>query len=195
MAEGSEMSRSMPSETLFAAVMDEAPGAMDRLLEAWLPVVVAWCGRFGGPKVNREDAAHDVLIVVLKNWRRVESPAKFRPWLFSVVRNVTSRHRGWAWIRRWVPGEAPPDVADPYSTLRPEYSDTARWVWEVLDTLPAKQREVVVLCDLEGWTREEVAALLKISSGTVKGRLRLGREKFRRLAHTRGYSPGAAEVG
>lgn len=188
------MSRSMPPEALFAAVMAEEPGAMDRLLDAWLPVVVAWCGRFGGPRVNREDAAHDVLIVVLKNWRRVESPAKFRPWLFSVMRNVTSRHRGWAWLRRWVPGDVP-DAADPYSTLRPEYSDTARWVWEILDTLPKKQREVVVLCDLEGWTREEVGEMLEISSGTVKGRLRLGREKFRRLAQQRGYNPGAAGVG
>lgn len=194
MAEGSEMSRSMPSEALFASVMDEVPGAMDRLLEAWLPVVIAWCGRFGGPRVNREDAAHDVLIVVIKNWRRVESPAKFRPWLFSVMRNVTSRHRSWAWVRRWVPGDLP-EQADPYSTLRTEYSDTSRWVWEVLDNLPAKQREVVLLCDLEGWTREEVATLLGISSGTVKGRLRLGREKFRRIAHARGHSPGEAGVG
>lgn len=188
------MSRSMPPEALFEAVMAEEPGAMDRLLDAWLPVVVAWCGRFGGPRVNREDAAHDVLIVVLKNWRRVDGPAKFRPWLFSVMRNVTSRHRNWAWLRRWVPGDVP-DKADPYSTLRPEYSDTARWVWEILDTLPSKQREVVVLCDLEGWTREEVGEMLGVSSGTIKGRLRLGREKFRRLAQQRGYNPGTAGVG
>ena len=194
MTEGSEMSHTLPSETLFAAVIDGEPGSMDRLLEAWLPVVIAWCGRFGGPKVNREDAAHDVLIVVIKNWRRVERPSKFRPWLFSVMRNVVSRHRSWAWVRRWLPGEMP-ESADPYSTLRPEFSDTARWVWDVLDTLPSEQREVVMLCDLEGWTREEVAELLGVPSGTIKGRLRLGREKFRRTAHARGYSPSAAGVG
>lgn len=194
MTEGSEMSNGLPPEALFSAVMNGEHRAMDRLLEAWLPIVVAWCGRFGGPKVNREDAAHDVMIVVIKNWRRVEGPSKFRPWLFSVMRNVVSRHRSWAWVRRWIPGDMP-DAADPYSTLRPEFSDTARWVWDVLDTLPAPQREVVVLCDLEGWTREEVAELLNISSGTIKGRLRLGREKFRRTAHARGHSPSAAGVG
>ena len=74
-------------------------------------------------------------------------------------------------------------------------SDTARWVWEILDELPLAQREVLVLCDLEGRTREEVAELLGVSSGTIKGRLRLGREKFRRMARSRGDIRTEAEVG
>lgn len=74
-------------------------------------------------------------------------------------------------------------------------SDTARWVWEILDALPLAQREVLILCDLEGRTREEAADLLGVSSGTIKGRMRLGREKFRRMARSRGDIRTAAEVG
>ena len=185
---------SNPPQELFAAVQDGEPGAMNRLIQAWLPVVVAWAGRLGGPKINREDAAHDIFIVVMRRHHTVDGPHKFPAWLYSVTRNVTSRHRRRAWLRRWVPGEVVEPV-DPHSTRRPEYSDTARWVWEILESLPASQREVLVLCDLEGRTREEVAELLGISSGTVKGRLRLGREKFRRLAQSRGYVARTAGVG
>lgn len=183
-----------PPAALFAAVQSDAPGALDQLIRAWLPVVVAWAGRLGGPRVNREDIAHDVFLVVLRSHPKVESPEKFPAWLYSVTRNITSRHQRRAWLRRWVPGlEIEP--VDPRSTRRPEYSDTARWVWEVLEALPDAQREVVVLCDLEGRTREEVAELLGVSPGTIKGRLRLGREKFRRVAHSRGYAADTAGVG
>lgn len=183
-----------PPQSLFAAVEQGEVGALDRLIAAWLPVVIAWCGRLGGHRINREDAAHDVMIVVINRHQKVDGPAKFPAWLFSVTRNVTSRHRRRAWLRRWVPGE-PPEPVDPISTRRPEFSDTARWVWEVLDALPTDQRDALILCDLEGRTREEAAELLNVPVGTVKGRLRLGRARFRRLAHSRGYVTSTAGVG
>ncbi|MDG1479849.1 MAG: sigma-70 family RNA polymerase sigma factor [Myxococcota bacterium] len=185
---------SLPPTTLFAALQRGEPRALDRLIEAWLPVTVAWCGRLGGARLNREDVASDVFMVVMNRHHKVTVPEKFPSWLYSVCRNLVRRHQRKAWLRRWVPGEVP-DTADPVSTARVEMSDTARWVWEVLDELPLTQREVLILCDLEGRTREEAAELLGVSSGTIKGRMRLGREKFRRLARSRGDIREAAEVG
>ncbi|MEL6347309.1 MAG: sigma-70 family RNA polymerase sigma factor [Myxococcota bacterium] len=183
-----------PPLSLFEAVERGEAGAMNQLIAAWLPMVIAWCGRLGGPKINREDAAHDVMIVVIKRHQKVDGASKFPAWLFSVTRNIISRHRRKAWLRRWVPGDVP-DAADPISTRRPEFSDTARWVWEVLEELPDAQREALILCDLEGRTREEAAELLAVPVGTVKGRLRLGRKRFRKLAHVRGYVTSSVEVG
>ena len=45
-----------------------------------------------------------------------------------------------------------------------------------LNQLPAKYRVPVVLCDLEGRSRKEVAGLLKIPEGTLSSRLAKGRE-------------------
>ena len=178
------MSRS-PPPSLFAALQRDEPGALDRLIEAWLPTVVAWCGRLGGPAIHREDTAHEVFIVVMRRHHTVTSPLKFPSWLFAVCRNITRRHQRRAWLRRWVPGDVP-DEADPRSTTRVETSETSRWVWEILAALPRAQREALVLCDLEEWTREEAAELLGVSVGTLKSRVRIGRERFRRLAQSRG---------
>jgi len=55
-------------------------------------------------------------------------------------------------------------------------------VQELLEHLPAAQREALILCDLEERTAAEAAELVGVSVGTIKSRLRLGRKRFRRLA-------------
>jgi RNA polymerase sigma-70 factor (ECF subfamily) len=50
----------------------------------------------------------------------------------------------------------------------------------ILNGLPEPQRVVFVLFELEEMSGEDIAALLDISVGTVRSRLRLARERFRR---------------
>jgi RNA polymerase sigma-70 factor (ECF subfamily) len=65
-------------------------------------------------------------------------------------------------------------------------------VREALARLPEAQREVLVLCEMEGRTDEEAAALLGIPSGTAKSRLRLARARFQVVAQRMGLDE---EVG
>ena len=46
--------------------------------------------------------------------------------------------------------------------------------------LPADQRLAVVMCDMQGFAYEEIAAAMRTSVGTVKSRIARGREKLRR---------------
>ncbi len=50
-----------------------------------------------------------------------------------------------------------------------------------LDTLPERQRQVVVLRDLEGLSTPEVAAVLDLSEGNVRVLLHRGRMRLREL--------------
>ncbi len=54
-----------------------------------------------------------------------------------------------------------------------------------LETLSAAQREVLVLCDLEGHTQAEVAVLIGVPLGTVKSRLLRARSRFRAVIERR----------
>src|SRR5262249_54482820 len=58
--------------------------------------------------------------------------------------------------------------------------------------LPARYRAPLVLCYLEGRTRDETAGLLGWSAGSVKGRLERGRELLRQRLLRRGLTLGAA---
>src|SRR5438045_3213638 len=59
---------------------------------------------------------------------------------------------------------------------------------EVLGSLPAKYRAVVLLCDLEGKTRKEAAAQLGVPQGTVAGRLARARALLARRLAGRGVA-------
>jgi RNA polymerase sigma-70 factor (ECF subfamily) len=158
----------------------EAPGALDRLCDAWLPVVLGWACRLGGPRIDAEDAAHDVFLVVFRRLHELEKPEAFAAWLYGITRRVIAAHRRRAWLRRWLPG-AVPDVAETRAdpARRAEQSDVAGQVWDALEALPAHHREVLVLCDLEERADSEVAEMLGVAKGTVKSRLRRARLALR----------------
>jgi RNA polymerase sigma-70 factor (ECF subfamily) len=152
---------------------------MDALLTEWLPVVLGWAARLSGPRVDAEDVAHDVFVVVLTRYAELRDPARLPAWLFGITRRVIAAHRRKAWVRYWTGGQVP-DVEDraPRPDERYQTSETARRVVAILERLPAKQREVLVLVDLEERSMPEVASLLEVPVGTVASRLRLARARF-----------------
>ncbi len=159
--------------------------AWESLIRAWLPQVHGWCARLGGPRVDPHDAVQDVFVVLHTRLHALQDPERFASWTFTVTRRVLYRHRSRAWLRRWLPGPLPM-IGD--HRQRPDRacqrSELARQVQQVLERLPASQREVLVLCDVEGRTSLEAAQLTGIPHGTARSRLRLGRARFRREAES-----------
>jgi RNA polymerase sigma-70 factor, ECF subfamily len=172
----------MTDPNLVRLAIDDAPGALDRLCDEWLPIVLGWTTRLAGPRVDPEDAAHDVFIVVFRRLPELNRPEAFGAWLYGITRRVISAHRRRAWLRRWLPGgvpELPSGLPDP--SRHAEQGDVADRVWAALDELPLHHREVLVLCDLEERADSEVAEMLGIPKGTVKSRLRRARLALRQL--------------
>lgn len=173
----------------------EVPGALDRLCDRWLPTVLGWTLRLGGPKIDAEDAAHDVFLVLFRRLGSLEDPSAFSSWLFGITRRVVAGHRRRAWVRRWLPG-AVPEREDP--SLDPSaqavQSDIADQVWVAIEALPSHQREVLVLCDLEERSDSEVAEMLGIPKNTVKSRLRRARAALRGHVGSLAIDLSAAEA-
>jgi RNA polymerase sigma-70 factor (ECF subfamily) len=57
--------------------------------------------------------------------------------------------------------------------------DDARQVREALHGLPDEQRRVIELAYFGGFTHSQIAEMLGLPPGTVKGRMRLGLAKMR----------------
>jgi RNA polymerase sigma-70 factor, ECF subfamily len=194
------VSRALPDPALARAALADEPGAVDHLARAWLPHVHAWCHRLGGPRVDGQDAAHEALIAMCRNLKRAQSAEVFPSWLFGVCRRVVANHRRLAWFRRWAPSPAAEPAHPGWSPERTtEARQAADLVWKALDRLSAEQREVLVLCELEERSGPEAAELLGVPLGTVKSRLRLAREGFRKQIEASGQTVEiesiAAEVG
>lgn len=174
-----------------AALHDHRAG-IDALVASWLPVVVGWCTRLGGPKVDPEDAAHDVLMVTVQRLDRVYDASRFPSWLFGITRRTLAKHRRRAFIRRWVPGLVvdSPDPADGPARLY-AVSEASSHVQEILAGMSVEDREVLVLALLEDRPDSEVAEILELPAGTMKSRLRRARERFLKIALAQGLSPVA----
>jgi RNA polymerase sigma-70 factor, ECF subfamily len=67
--------------------------------------------------------------------------------------------------------------------------DDARFVRAALDTLPPDQRRVVELAYFSGYTHTEIADVVGVPLGTVKGRMRLGLSKLRTELEDEGVTP------
>lgn len=181
-----------PATLDWSAVQAGDPAALEVLFAEWLPVILQWCRRLGGPRVDADHAAQDVALVVLSKLHTVHGPEVLPSWLFGVTRRVLAQHRRRAWVKRWIPGV---DVDRTLASSNPE-ADLGRQellsaVRDAVDALPASLREVVVLCDLERRPQAEVAEIVGLPLGTVKSRLRRARGILARILEARGLAPGA----
>lgn len=169
--------------------------ALDHLMRISLQPVLDWCIRLGGPQVDPDDLAHDVLILVLRKLPTLRAPDRYAPWLFMITRREVIRSRRRASVRRFLPlfdREQQDSAPGPCSQI--ELSETSRQVFGLLDRLPEAQRAALVLCDVEGRSAAEAATLLGVPPGTVKSRLRLGRQRFLALAQRDGLARELGEV-
>jgi RNA polymerase sigma-70 factor (ECF subfamily) len=138
-----------------------------------------------GPHVD--DLLQETFIVAYRKRAAFDGRAAVRTWLYAIAARLAMRHRRGAgrWLRAiGLFADEPERVShDPADEL--ERARAAAAVREVLDLLPFKQREVVVLYELEGLDGAEIAELAGIPINTVWTRLHHGRKKFEELMRKR----------
>jgi RNA polymerase sigma-70 factor (ECF subfamily) len=134
-----------------------------------------------GRHEDAEDAAQESFLVALQRLEECRSPERFGGWLMTIVRN-RSRNL----IRREVlrDSDQVPQAAShrgPTPDRVTERVELREQLEEALARLPAVQREIVLLHDLEGWKHREIAERLELPSGTVRSHLHFARKALRAL--------------
>jgi len=162
---------------LYLACRSADPLAWRRLYRQYAGRVFRWAVLKGLGPADAEDAAQEILAIACKRFAQCSAAAAFDAWLYQITRKVVANARRRVWWRRVLPMEQPPEPA----FVEGPGVEVEMAVRACLARLPADQAEVLLLFDVEGFSREEVADLIGRPPGTVASRLRLGREAFRRL--------------
>ena len=131
--------------------------------------------RLGVPRADVEDLAQEVFMVVHRRIDAFDTDRRIEPWLFGIAKHVARDERRLARHRH----EAPGDGANPASVPADDGAGDAHVLHRALAALPDELREVVIACDLTELTVAEAVIALEMPEGTVKARLRRGRERLR----------------
>jgi RNA polymerase sigma-70 factor (ECF subfamily) len=152
---------------------------------------------------DAEDLVQDTIVKAFRFFDSYEKGTNAKAWLFRILKN--------SYINNYRKKSKKPsqvdydEVSTFYETIRAERTDTSDLedrmfrelidddISNALDELPEDFRTVVLLCDIEGFTYEEISNMLDVPIGTIRSRLHRGRNLLKsqlmEYAKQRGYQP------
>ncbi len=185
MAVRREKAERLADEELMPLVGRKDPEAFEVLYDRHGGAAYSLAYRIVGDRAAAEDVTQEAFISVWRSGARFDAArGSVRSWLLSVVRN-----RAIDFLRSRA-AKAPKLDFDDESALeqRPAEErteeealrrETAAELRGALGKLPDPQAKVIELAYFGGFSHSEIARILGLPMGTVKGRMRLGLEKIR----------------
>jgi RNA polymerase sigma-70 factor, ECF subfamily len=151
---------------------------------------------------DADDLLQETYLKAYRFFDKFEKGTNCKAWLFRIMKN--------SFINMYRKSSKEPDKVDYdeieefYHTIRAESADANDLqeqlfsnlldddVTRALEQLPEEFRTVVILCDIEGFTYEEIADFVECPIGTVRSRLHRGRKMLRanlyEYARSHGYA-------
>jgi RNA polymerase sigma-70 factor (ECF subfamily) len=138
---------------------------------------------------DAEDLVQETYLKAYRFFNSFERGTNCKAWLFKILKNnyINSFRKN-----SKEPGKVDYDlIKDFYHSIKDTRTDTSEAdsdyfhtllheeVYLALQSLPEEFREVIQLCDIEGFTYEEIANMVESPIGTVRSRLYRGRKLLR----------------
>ena len=167
-----------------ARVQDGDARAFETIFDRHADVAFSLAYRMCGRRGMAEDVVQEAFLSMWRSGARYDrTRGSVRSWVLGVVHN-----RAIDMFRRDVV-RAGKDISDDDAVQRltsgesteheVQRRDDATQVRVALAELPSEQRQVIELAYFGGFSHSQIAEMLKLPAGTVKGRMRLGLTKLR----------------
>lgn len=145
---------------------------------------------------DAEDLVQDTIVKAFRFFSSYEKGTNAKAWLFRILKN--SYINGYR-KRANTPQQVNYDeIAIFYETIRAEHTESSDLEYNMfrrmmdddlsraLKSIPEDFRNVVLLCDVDGFTYEEISNMLDVPIGTIRSRLHRGRNLLK--AHLADYA-------
>ncbi len=153
------------------------PGAFELLLDRLGGPVWALICRSGVRGPDRDDVYQEVFVRVHRAAATFQPDRPLKPWVLAIAVNAARSWHRQRQVRQLLHLAEPPErpARDPSSQQVVEGREAAHWLDARVDALPPAQREVLLLCSVEGMSMKEAADALELPVNTVKTHLRRAR--------------------
>ena len=171
----------MDEQELIRRVQDGDEEAFGQIMGLYKDKIVNYLYQFSGDYQKAVELAQETFLRVYFKAGKYRPIAPLSSWIYTIASNLAKtdcrRSRKMATVSL-------EDIPNNYSSGT-YYEDPAdpglvRNLREALDELHPRYRVPVVLKDMEGFSQEEIARIIKRPVGTVKARISRGREQLRR---------------
>jgi len=167
--------------------------AIDSVVDRYSKPLFAFIVRMTGEREAAEDVFQETWIRVVRNIGSFRGESKFSTWLFQIALNLCRNLARQAARRTYVAieeagtlsVEAEAEESDPFK---------ARRIRKLVDSLPEKMREVIVLRFYHEKTDQEIVEITGLPAGTVKSRIFRGIKVLREKIETTGLATPGVEV-
>ena len=127
---------------------------------------------------QNEDLEQEVYVRVYKNSDKYAATGSFKSWICTIARNISKDYLKSATYRHEKPADEEDDykmnsIQDRKANPENEFLSKMRKkrIIEAINNLKPKFKEVIILCEIEGLSYEEMAKKLDVPLGTIKSRL------------------------
>ncbi len=123
-----------------------------------------------------EDILQNVFIKILENIDSLKDMSKMKSWMYRIARNAIIDY-----YRAGKPNDSTSVVHETESAEKAgnENEIVISWLLPVIDSLPEKYRQAVLLCDIQGMSQKDFATHTGISYAGAKSRVQRGRAMLR----------------
>ncbi len=174
----------LADEDLMTQVQSGDARAFEVIFDRHADVAFSLAYRMCGRRSMAEDVVQEAFLSLWRSGARYDrTRGSVRSWVLGVVHNRAIdmfRRESVRTGKDVSDDDAVKRLAAPDSTEREvQRRETAAHVREALSELPDEQRQVIELAYFGGFSHTQIAEMLKLPAGTVKGRMRLGLTKLR----------------
>jgi len=166
-------------------VQDGNPDAFELMYDRHGGPAFSLAYRMVGDRTVAEDIVQEAFLSIWRSRARYQRDrGSVRSWVLGIVhhRTIDALRRNLVHDRRRASAEGIEErhEARELTDVEAARRDEARTVRAALEGLPDEQCRVIELAYFGGFTHTQIADMLAMPVGTVKGRMRLGLEKMRR---------------
>ncbi|HWY88559.1 MAG TPA: sigma-70 family RNA polymerase sigma factor, partial [Gemmataceae bacterium] len=181
------------SQLLESFITDKDAAAFEALVRRHGQMVQGVCLRVLRHRHDAEDAFQATFLVLAHKAASVCPRDMLGNWLYGVA-NTTALRAKVAAAKRQAREKQVSNMPEPQAPEPGQWDDLQPLLDQELTRLPDKYRIPIVLCDLEGRPRREVASRLKIPEGTLSSRLTTARRLLAKRLSNRGMAVSGAAL-
>jgi RNA polymerase sigma-70 factor, ECF subfamily len=179
--------------SLIRAFHSGEKAAFDVIVMRYKDRIFNLCLRFLGDYHEAEDTAQDVFVKTYSSLKTFRFESSFFTWLYRIAIN-TCKNKVNSLEYRYRKSDSRMDIQEeaielhqaehiqdrqinPVSDL--EKKEMMKTLQCAIDSLPSDQKSVVILCDIQGFSYEEITDITGFKLGTIKSRLSRARNALR----------------